>query len=98
MKVDKRHKMYGIANANYCVSMSFYDYERLQCEPLNEHFGPQYCTTWYAEMHRRDISPVIKDWYIEQSDKIMTLYFPTLEMADLCERLLTLCRLKYPKI
>jgi len=95
MKVDKRHNMYGVLNANYCINMSLRDYTLLTNEDLEEEFGRQYCSNWCALMHRDDEVPIAKDWYLQNDGEVTTLYFPTEEMIEHCEQLLTLCRLKH---
>jgi len=96
MKVDKRHNMYGIPNAIYCINISFRDYKLLAQEDLHEEFGANYCTDWYAKMNLSESDPLdAKDWYLQNDGEVTTLYFPTEEMIEHCEQLLTLCRLKH---
>ena len=96
MKVDKRHNMHGIPNANYCINMSCSDYRRIANEDLGYEFGRNYCTDWRARLNHSGVDPLAaRDWYIQTDGEVTTLYFPTQEMAAHCEQLITLCRLKH---
>jgi|GEM_PF-5902075 len=76
MKVDRRYRMYGVENANYCMSMMKDEYNLTE-ELIVEHYGrPRMC---FFILHQSPENRTAASWYYEVEDDVVTVYFPNKE-------------------
>ncbi len=94
MKVDKRHKMYGVENANFCTSMPATWYNKVR-HMLTEEFGPSMqCFLALSKAGNRYHIPKTNKWYLENVEGYVTVYFPREEDITFVEHCRTMALLK----